>query len=84
MSIAIYLFIVVVCLIGSAFFSSSETALFRLRSHDIEKEIETSRGPAGVAAAMECQKRQISYVLLEGSKLFNTIESFPHPIQSDY
>ncbi|NQZ60288.1 MAG: NAD(P)-binding domain-containing protein, partial [Lentisphaeraceae bacterium] len=34
-------------------------------------------GPAGVAAAMECSKRKISYILLEGSKLFNTIENFP-------
>ena len=48
-SIAIYLVIVFVCLVFSAFFSSSETALFRLRAHDVEKEIESARGPSGVA-----------------------------------
>ena len=34
-------------------------------------------GPAGVSAEIECQKRQLNYILLEGSKLFNTIENFP-------
>lgn len=34
-------------------------------------------GPAGISAAVECQKRNINYVLLEGSRLFNTIENFP-------
>ena len=45
MSVVAYVLIVVACLIVSAFFSSSETALFRLRSHEIEEEIETGRGP---------------------------------------
>ena len=45
----IYLAIVCCSLVVSAFFSGSETALFRLRSHEIEKEVESARGPAGVA-----------------------------------
>ena len=34
-------------------------------------------GPAGISAALECKKRQLNYILLEGSRLFNTIENFP-------
>jgi putative hemolysin len=49
LSDVIYLVIVCCSLVVSAFFSGSETALFRLRSHQIEKEVESARGPAGVA-----------------------------------
>ena len=34
-------------------------------------------GPAGVSAAIESHKRNLNYILLEGSRLFNTIENFP-------
>jgi putative hemolysin len=37
------------CLMASAFFSGSETALFRLRSHDLDEELEKSKGPGAVA-----------------------------------
>jgi len=37
------------CLAASAFFSGSETALFRLRAHDLEEELETAKGPGAVA-----------------------------------
>jgi len=50
MELLIYAVVVAVCLILSAFFSSSETALLRLRQQDIKKDIETSHGPAAVAA----------------------------------
>lgn len=43
------LLIVVVCVGLSAFFSASETALLRLREHDIEEEIEKGNGPAALA-----------------------------------
>ncbi|MGH0036267.1 MAG: hemolysin family protein [Myxococcota bacterium] len=46
----IYLIVIAFCLIASAFFSGSETALLRLRSHDVESEIEDGGGPAAVAA----------------------------------
>jgi CBS domain containing-hemolysin-like protein len=36
MSIIGAVLIILVCLAASAFFSGSETALFRLRSHDLE------------------------------------------------
>ena len=34
-------------------------------------------GPAGISAAMECEKAGITYQILESSKLLNTIENFP-------
>jgi len=40
---------IAVCLAASAFFSSSETALFRLRAHDLDEELEKSKGPGAVA-----------------------------------
>ena len=43
MSDLIYVLIILVCIVISAFFSGSETALFRLRSHQIEKEIESAQ-----------------------------------------
>jgi putative hemolysin len=48
-SIAVAIGLIVFCLIASAFFSSSETALFRLRSHDLEEEVEQGHGPSAVA-----------------------------------
>ncbi len=41
--------IVVGCLTLAAFFSAAETALLRLRQHEIEEEIEARRGPAALA-----------------------------------
>jgi len=42
--------IILACLGLSAFFSSSETALLRLRLHELDAEEQTSRSPASVAA----------------------------------
>jgi NosR/NirI family transcriptional regulator, nitrous oxide reductase regulator len=47
------------------------------KNKDIYDIVIVGGGPAGVSAAIECQKRKLNYVLLEGSKLFNTIENFP-------
>ena len=49
MEIAGYVLLIVACLAGSAFFSGSETALFRLRAHDLDEDLEKSRGPGAVA-----------------------------------
>ena len=43
------LMIIVACLALSAFFSGSETALMRLREHEVEEEVDAKRGPAGIA-----------------------------------
>jgi NosR/NirI family transcriptional regulator, nitrous oxide reductase regulator len=34
-------------------------------------------GPAGVSAAIECQKRKLHYLILEANNPFTTIENFP-------
>ena len=49
MEVAAYLLVILGCLAASAFFSGSETALFRLRAHDLDEELEKSRGPGAVA-----------------------------------
>ena len=44
-----YVLVIFACLLASAFFSGSETALLRLRQHDVEKDVQAARGPAAVA-----------------------------------
>jgi CBS domain containing-hemolysin-like protein len=41
--------LIFVCLLGSAFFATSETALLRLRRSEIEADVERARGPASLA-----------------------------------
>ncbi|MCH7600693.1 MAG: HlyC/CorC family transporter [Myxococcales bacterium] len=74
MSDLIYLTIIVVCVVISAFFSGSETALFRLRSHEIEKEIESARGPAAVAVRdlLSSSSRLLVTILL-GNNVVNIL-----------
>jgi putative hemolysin len=73
-SIGIYAAIVVACLLLSAFFSGSETALFRLRSHDIEKEVESARGPSAVAVRdlLSTSSRLLVTILL-GNNVVNIL-----------
>jgi len=49
METATYVFIVIVCLGLSAFFSGSETALLRMGEHELEEDIRAARGPAALA-----------------------------------
>lgn len=74
MSDLIYVLIILVCLVISAFFSGSETALFRLRSHQIEKEIESARGPAAVAVRdlLSSSSRLLVTILL-GNNVVNIL-----------
>lgn len=74
MSDLIYFIIVVGCIVVSAFFSGSETALFRLRSHEIEKEIESARGPAAVAVRdlLSSSSRLLVTILL-GNNVVNIL-----------
>lgn len=70
----IYFGIVVVCLVVSAFFSSSETALFRLRSHEIEKEIESARGPTAVAVRdLISSSSKLLVTILLGNNVVNIL-----------
>ena len=41
--------VVLLCVALSAFFSGSETALLRLRAHELEEDVKAARGPAAVA-----------------------------------
>ncbi len=74
MSDLIYAVIVLGCIIFSAFFSGSETALFRLRSHQIEKEVQSARGPAAVAVRdlLSSSSRLLVTILL-GNNVVNIL-----------
>ena len=74
MSIAVAVILVLVCLVASAFFSSSETALFRLRSHDLEEEVEQGHGPSAMAVKelMSSTSRLLVTILL-GNNVVNIL-----------
>ncbi|NNL66677.1 MAG: HlyC/CorC family transporter [Myxococcales bacterium] len=46
----VHVVIIAICLLLSGFFSSSETALLRLRDDEVERDAHTARGPAVLAA----------------------------------
>jgi len=65
---------IVVCLGLSAFFSSSETALFRLRSHEVEEEMEGSSGPAAVAVReLTSSSSRLLVTILLGNNIVNIL-----------
>lgn len=45
-----HMLVIAACLLLSAFFSSSETALLRLRDDEVERDVQAARGPAVLAA----------------------------------
>jgi putative hemolysin len=69
-----YLFILLICLIGSAFFSSSETALLRVRRSDLDEDAKTARGPSVLAARelLQSMSRLLVTVLL-GNNIVNIL-----------
>jgi CBS domain containing-hemolysin-like protein len=74
MSIVVAVLIVLVCLVGSAFFSSSETALFRLRSHDLDAEGRESTGPAEVAVRdLTASSSRLLVTILLGNNVVNIL-----------
>ncbi|MFQ5515585.1 MAG: hemolysin family protein [Myxococcota bacterium] len=72
----VYVSIIVLCLLASAFFSGSEVALLRLRDHDIERDVEAARGPAALAARdlLRSTSRLLITILL-GNNLVNILGS---------
>ncbi len=62
------------CLVLSAFFSGSETALLRLGPHDLDKEVEARTGPAALAARdlLDHTSRLLVTILL-GNNLVNIL-----------
>jgi len=68
------LFIILLCLAGSAFFSSSETALFRLRSYDMDDEAKGVSGPAGVAVReLTSSTSRLLVTILLGNNIVNIL-----------
>ena len=74
MSMLVSILVIVFCLAASAFFSSSETALFRLREHDLEKEVESGSGPAAVAVRdLTSSTSRLLVTILLGNNVVNIL-----------
>jgi CBS domain containing-hemolysin-like protein len=66
--------IIVACLAASAFFSSSETALFRLRSHDLDPENKEVVGPADIAVRdLTSSSSRLLVTILLGNNVVNIL-----------
>jgi putative hemolysin len=73
-SIVAAILLVLACLAASAFFSGSETALFRLRGHDLEQEVEEGHGPAGVAVRdLTSSTSRLLVTILLGNNVVNIL-----------
>ncbi len=74
MDLLIYALIIFVCLLLSAFFSGSETALMRLRREHLEKDIQAAKGPAALAVRnlLDSTSRLLITILL-GNNLANIV-----------
>jgi putative hemolysin len=69
-----YLLILIVCLVGAAFFSASETALLRLRKSDLDEDAKTARGPSVLAARELLQSTQrLLVTVLLGNNIVNVL-----------
>jgi len=74
LTIVASLVVIVICLALSAFFSSSETALFRIRSHDMEEEMKGSGGPAAVAVReLTSSSSRLLVTILLGNNIVNIL-----------
>jgi putative hemolysin len=69
-----YLLILLVCLVGAAFFSAAETALLRVRKPDLDQDAKTARGPSVLAARelLHSMQRLLVTVLL-GNNIVNIL-----------
>ena len=62
------------CLVLSAFFSGSETALLRLGSHEVEEDARSPRGPAAVAVRdLVSSTSHLLVTILLGNNLVNIL-----------
>ncbi|MCR9095848.1 MAG: hemolysin family protein [bacterium] len=74
MSVLGAVLIIVACLAASAFFSGSETALFRLRSHDLDGENKDQVGPADVAVRdLTSSSSRLLVTILLGNNVVNIL-----------
>ena len=66
--------VIVTCLFLSAFFSGSETALLRVRSHDLEQDLVHSHSPAPVAAlSLLRNTSRLLVTILVGNNVVNLL-----------
>ncbi len=74
MSPVVALVIIVGCLLLSAFFSGSETALLRLQPDEVEEEVRDARGPASLAihSLLQSTSRLLVTILL-GNNVVNIL-----------
>ena len=74
MSIVGHLVVIGLCLVASAFFSSSETALFRIRSHELDEGDDHTAGPAAAAVRhlIQSSSRLLVTILL-GNNIVNIL-----------
>ncbi len=70
----LHVIVIGVCLVLSAFFSGSETALMRLRGHELEGDARASLNPAGVAvrSLLDSTSRLLVTILL-GNNVVNIL-----------
>jgi putative hemolysin len=74
MDIVSLLLLVLACLVLSAFFSGSETALLRLGSHEVEEEVRELRGPSAVAVRdLLGHTSRLLVTILLGNNLVNIL-----------
>jgi magnesium and cobalt exporter, CNNM family len=66
--------LIAVCMVLSAFFSGSETALLRLASHEVEEEARAMRGPAALAVRdLLGHTSRLLVTILLGNNLVNIL-----------
>jgi len=74
MSLIVGLLVILACLLLSAFFSSSETALLRLHDHDVEREVKAAEGPEPFAVRSLLQSTShLLVTILLGNNVVNTL-----------
>ena len=75
MSVIASIAAIVICVALSAFFSSSETALFRLRSHDLDEEANNGgAGPSAVAVRqLTSSSSRLLVTILLGNNIVNIL-----------
>jgi CBS domain containing-hemolysin-like protein len=74
MSVIGAILIIIACLAASAFFSGSETALFRLRSHDLAGDDKEAIGPADAAVRdLTSSSSRLLVTILLGNNIVNIL-----------
>jgi CBS domain containing-hemolysin-like protein len=75
MSVLAAVLIILACLVASAFFSGSETALFRLRSHDLDSDDKKDgNGPADAAVRdLTSSTSRLLVTILLGNNIVNIL-----------